>query len=246
MTRCASELALEAYLFDPTGSTIRDHIECCAPCRVRLSRMEREGEEFRRFVEPRTRDRVLSAKEPRGSPWKRFLVTLVPAGGLAAAAAAMLLLSPAPPDGYVGAKGAPLSLRVWAGSDDGAREIADGDRVPADARLRFRVASGQACGLWLLSVDGRGEVSRLFPAGGDAPATVTGDATLPGGAALDGQVGPERLYAVCSPEPIPFDRVERSIRTTLAGDGGALRRGARLPGLPAGAAQATMLVEKVP
>jgi hypothetical protein len=95
-------------------------------------------------------------------------------------------------------------------------------------------------------VDGRGEVSRLFPAGGDVPATVTGGATLPGGAALDGEPGPERLYAVCSPEPIPYDRVERSVRTAMAGDGGALRRGGRLPGLPAGAAQATVLVEKVP
>jgi len=246
MTRCASELALEAYLFDPTRSTLRDHLECCAPCRLRLSRMEREGEEFRRFVEPRTLERVLAGGKPRERRWKRLLVTLVPAGGLAAAAAAMFLFSPGPPDGYVGAKGSPLSLRVWAGAGDGAREIADGERIPADARLRFRVASGQACRLWLLSVDGRGEVSRLFPAAGDAPATVTGGTTLPGGAALDGQAGPERLYAICSPEPIPFDRVERALRSTLAADDGALRRGASLPGLPAGAAQATMLVEKVP
>ena len=246
MMHCASELALEAYLFDPTRSTIRNHLESCAPCRLRLSRMEKEGEEFRRFVEPRTIDRVLSSREPAGSGWRRRLALLVPAGGLAAAAAAMLLLSPTPPDGYVGAKGTALSLRVWAGSDDGAREVADGDRIPADARLRFRVASGQACRLWLLSVDGRGEVSRLFPAAGDAPATVTGGATLPGGAALDGQAGLERLYAVCSTDPIPFDRVERSLRTALAGDGAALRRGPALTGLPAGAAQATMLVEKIP
>ena len=53
-------------------------------------------------------------------------------------------------------------------------EMEAGDAVPADARLRFRVASGQACRLWLLSVDGRGEVSRLFPAQGDAPAAVQG------------------------------------------------------------------------
>jgi hypothetical protein len=39
--------------------------------------------------------------------------------------------------------------------------------------------------------------------------------------------------------------VERSIRGAVAGDPDALRLGAGLPGLPAGTAQATMLVEKV-
>ena len=245
MTRCASELALEAHLFDPAHSTLGSHVESCGACRTRLARMEQEGEEFRRFVHPRTVDRLVAAREPARSGWRRILATLVPVAGLAAAAA-MLLVSPRPPADYLGAKGTALSMQVWAGSAEGAREVADGEPVPADALLRFRVASGQPCLLWLVSVDGRGEISRLFPAQGDAPASVKGGTTLPGGAALDGVAGPERLYAICSPAPVPLAEVERSVRGAVSGGADALRRGPALPGLPAGTAQATLLVEKVP
>lgn len=244
MTRCASELALEAYLVDPSRSAVRPHLDACGACRSRIARMEREGDEFRRFVHPRTVDRVVANREPPRPGWARLLLTVLPAGGLAAVAA-NLFLTPQPPAGYVGAKGPPLSLRVWAGTADGAREVADGDRIPAAALLRFQVASGRPCRLWLLSVDGRGEVSRLYPAPGDAPAAVSGEATLPGSVALDGLAGPERLYAVCSEEEIPLELVERSVHGIVAGEA-ALRRGSRLQGLPAGIAQATMLVEKVP
>ncbi len=242
---CASELALEAHLFDPDRSTVRPHLETCAACRIRLTQMEQEGEEFRRYVHPRTVDRLLATREPPRTGWSRLLAAVVPASGLAAAAA-LLLLAPRPPADYLGAKGTALSLRVWAGSAEGVREVADGERIPAGALLRFQVGSGQPCRLWLLSVDGRGEVSRLFPAQGDAPATVTGGTTLPGGVALDGLAGPERLYAVCSEEAVPLEQVERSIRGAVAGEPDAVRRGPILRGLPAGAAQATMLVEKLP
>ncbi len=244
MTRCASEMALEAHLFDQGRSTLGSHVEGCAACRARLARMEREGEEFRRFVHPRTVDRLLAAREAPGSGWARFLGALVPVGGLAVAAA-LLVLTPRPPADYLGVKGTALSMQVWAGSVEGAREVADGDRVPAAALLRLRVSSGRPCSLWLLSVDAGGQVSRLFPAQGDGPAPVTGATTLPGGVALDGEAGPERLYAVCSVDAVPLAQVERSIRGAVAGDPDALRRGAGLTGLPDGAAQATMLLEKV-
>lgn len=243
--RCASELALEAHLFDPEHSTVRPHLETCASCRIRLAHMEQEGEDFRRYVHPRTVDRLLTTREPPRSGWARFFAAGVPAGGLAAAAA-LLLLAPRPPTDYLGAKGAALSLRVWAGSAEGAREVADGERIPATALLRFQVGASQPCRLWLLSVDGRGEVSRLFPAQGHAPATVTGGTTLPGGVALDGLAGPERIYAVCSEEAVPLEEVERSIRGAIAGEPGAVRLGPALRGLPSGSAQATLLVEKLP
>lgn len=245
MSRCASELALEAHLFDPARSPLGSHVESCTACRTRLARMEQEGEEFRRFVHPRTVDRLVDARTPARSGWRHVLATVVPAAGLAAAAA-MMLVTPRPPADYLGAKGTALSMQVWAGSAEGAREVADGEPVPADALLRFRVAPGQPCLLWLVSVDGRGEVSRIFPAQGDAPASVKGGTILPGGAALDGVAGPERLYAICSPAAVPLAEVERSVRGAIPGGTDALRRGPVLPGLPAGTAQATLLVEKVP
>jgi hypothetical protein len=247
VTRCASELALEAHLFDPARSRVRTHVASCGNCRSRLARMQHEGEEFRRYVEPRTIDRVVTRVEaPAARGLGRLLHLLVPAGGFAAAAAALLLLSPRPPADYLGAKGAPLALQVFVGSAEGVRELADGESVPAGSLLRFRVASGQPCRLWLLSADAQGAVSRLYPPEGDAPAAVSGGATLPGGVALDGQAGPERLYAVCSPEPLPLATVLGATRSAAAGGEDALRRSPRLAGLPPAAAQATLLVEKLP
>ncbi|MGA8890411.1 MAG: DUF4384 domain-containing protein, partial [Anaeromyxobacteraceae bacterium] len=164
MTRCASELALEAHLFDPARSRVRTHVDSCGNCRSRLARMQQEGEEFRRFVEPRTLDRVVTrVQAPAAGGWRRFLRVLLPAGGLAATAAALLLLSPRPPADYLGAKGTGLSLQAFVGSADGVRELTDGESIPAGSLLRFRVATGQPCQLWLLSADGQGSVSRLYP-----------------------------------------------------------------------------------
>jgi len=246
MMRCASELALEVHLFDPARSRVRTHVASCGSCQSRLARMRQEGEEFRRFVEPRTVDRVVTrVQAPAPGGFGRMLGFFLPAGGLAAAAAALLLLSPRPPADYLGAKGTALSLQVFVGSEEGARRLADGESVPAGSLLRFRVAAGQPCQLWLLSADGRGEVSRLYPPEGDRPAALEGGTTLPGGVALDGKVGPERLYAVCSVDPLPFATVEAATRSAAAGGDDALRSSPSLPGLPPAAAQATLLVEKL-
>jgi hypothetical protein len=247
MNRCPSELMLEEHLLDPSRSGLARHVAACAPCGARLARMEREGEEFRRFVFPRTVDAVTAAATaPRRPRWSRWLAVALPAGGLAAAAAAMLLVVPQPPSDYLGAKGAPLSLQVWVGGDAGARAVADGGAVPAAAALRFQVRAARPCRLWLLSVDGRGEVSRLYPPRGDTGADMQTGGTLPGGAVLDGLSGPERLFAVCSPGPLPLDELERAARAAASGGDEALRRASRLTGLPEGSAQATLLLEKGP
>ena len=246
MTRCASELALETHLLDPQRSQIELHLESCVACRARLARMEREGEEFRRFVHPRTLEGVLTSHLSRRTGWRNWFAVLLPAGGIAAAAAAMLLVSPQPPADYLGAKGAPLAMQVWVGDADGAREVADGGAVPVGSRLRFRVSAGLPCRLWLVSVDARGDVSRLYPAQGDVAADLKGGATLPGGVALDDVTGPERLFAICSATALPLESVERATRGAAVGGADALRRSARLEGLPAGTPQASLLVEKVP
>lgn len=242
MSPHASELALELHLLDPGRSGLGEHLRACGACAERLARMASEGEHFVRYVYPRTVDRVCEAGRRRRS---RALAWLLPAGGLAAAAA-LLLVSPLPPADHLGVKGTALSLQAFAGGEGGARALSDGETVPPSALLRFRVAAGSPCQLWLVSVDGKGDFSRLFPPEGDRPAAVRGGTTLPGGVALDGTSGPERLFAVCSSEAVPLDVVERAARAAAAGGVDGLRRAATLSGLPAGAAQASLLVEKGP
>jgi len=240
-TRCPSALELEAYLLDPARSPSAPHVEACARCREEVAEMRRLGDEFRREVFPATVDAVLERTRPRRLP--RWLVAAVPVG--AAAAAAIFAVVARPPAGYLGLKGSPLALTVFVSDGAAARAAKDGDAVPAHAGIRFQVRPAKACRVWVVSVDGTGEVSRLYPVSGDAPEIAT-PATLPGGAMLDGRPGPERIFAVCTPAPVPYMDVERAARAVASGGEASVRSARELQGLPHDAAQATTLLEKRP
>lgn len=243
-TRCPSDLALEQHLLDPAASPLLAHVEACAPCRARVLRMQAEGEDFRRFVFPATVEKVEEAAVRR----RRWLpLVLAPAGAFAAVAVAVVIAvrtPTGPPPDYLGPKGGPVILSVFTSGEHGVRALADGEVVPAASALRFRVGA-RGCSLWLLSVDASGQVTRLFPAAGDAAPPPEGG-ELPGGAVLDGEAGPERLFAVCAESPIPWGEVERAALQAAGGGAGRVRAGRALAGLPADAAQATLLLEKRP
>jgi hypothetical protein len=246
--RCPSDLALEEHLLARTTSPVAQHVAGCEHCRQRLARMSVEAEDFRRFVFPRTIDRIEEAAA--GRPRRSWLRILLPVPAMAAAAAAVLLLvRPAgPPDDYVGVKGAgDLGLTVFTQADNGSpRVLADGARVDAGAALRFRVRTAAPCKLVLLSVDADGNVSRLDPAGAEGFALATGGQDLPGGVQLDGKAGPERVFAACGPELLPESAVEAARQAASGGGAAGVRRAVLLRGLPQGTTQATLLVEKTP
>lgn len=242
--RCPSDLALERHLLEPARSGLAPHLEACASCRGRLARMEAEGEDFRRFVFPATVEKV---EDALARPRRRLPFLLAPIGGLVAIAAGLLVvfrpLAPAPD--YVGAKGSGVGLAVYVGSDDGAKAVADGAAVPASAAIRFKLRPSPGCHAFVVSVDSAGAVSRLFPAAGDA-APVAEAGPLPGGAVLDGTPGPERIFAVCASEPLPWGTIERAARAAAGGGPERVRAARMLPGLPESATQTTLLLEKRP
>src|SRR6267143_455947 len=88
----------------------------------------------------------------------------------------------------------------------------------------------------------RARVARMERDGG---APVSNQGALPGGAVLDGRPGLERFYAVCSPRPLRYDDLTKSVRAGVRG-ADDLRKGPALPGLPRGTKQATLLLEKRP
>ena len=248
--RCPSSLALEAVLLEPRTAKAALHAKGCEKCQARLVQMEREGEEFSRFVFPAT----LAAVE---KPARGFKLTwaLVFAPAALAALALVFAVRPSEPPSepasepagdYVGAKGAALKLSVYTGGAGKARELAAGEEVPASAALRFRVQASSACRLWIVSIDESGQVSRLFPASGTGGAPVQGLSTLPGGVELDGHPGPERLYAVCTSGEVGMASIEAAVRGAASGGTQKVRAGGPLAGLPKGSSQATVLLEKKP
>jgi hypothetical protein len=237
---CPSDLRLEAHLLAPAASGLAPHLEACALCRERLAAMERAGEEFRRSVYPATVDSVVEAARPRRRI--RWALLLPAPAALAAAAALVLLL----PRGEEMQTKGDLGFAVFAATPDGARPVADGGRLPADAAVRFRVQPTGTCRLWVASVDAGGEVSRIYPPGkgGSGAELTAGPAELPGGAVLDGKPGPERFYAVCVPEGVAWPEVVRAVAEAAGKGPEAVRAPGALRGLPAGTAAASLLVEK--
>jgi hypothetical protein len=217
-----SELKLERHLLDPQRSGLQEHVAGCARCQSRLQEMQKEGDDFRRFVYPATLDAVAAPRRPL---WRGLWVA-VPAIGLAAV---VLMVRRGPGEEYVGTKGAPLAIAIYAAG--ATAPLADGDRVPASASLRFRVRAAKPCALSIVSVDESGQVSKLYSQ------PIRGDATLPGGVKLDGKAGPERFFAVCSSD---IDAIEQAARKVS----GNLRDARALPG--SFGPQASVLLEKGP
>ena len=218
-----SELKLERHLLDPERSPIKDHLSQCERCRARIAEMEREGEDFRRFVYPATLEKV---EKPGWSPM-RTVWLLIPAAGLATV---LLIVRAGPTSDYIGSKGGPLTLTAYAALPSGARALADGDAVPASASLRFRVRAERPCQLSVLSVDSAGQVSKLYAQ------EIRGEIALPGGVRLDGKEGPERFFAAC--DAAGYDAVEQAARRL----GPDVRQKHALPGVQG--PQASLLVEK--
>jgi hypothetical protein len=136
-------------------------------------------------------------------------------------------------------------MTVYTATLDGARSLADGSSVPASASLRFQVSVTRPCRLWVVSVDEQAAVSRLYPPSGEGGAEIRAAGALPGGAVLDGEAGPERIFGVCAQEPLPFAELERAVHASASGGAEAVRGARSLSGIPHGAVQTTLLLEKV-
>jgi hypothetical protein len=122
--------------------------------------------------------------------------------------------------------------------------LPDGAVVSADARLRFKFRTDRQCRLWIISLDGSGQVSRLFPPEGTEGAPVFGTTDLQSEAVLDGKQGPERLFAICSPTALRFDDIAKAARGAIPLGDPAVRREKSIPGLPSDTLQTTLLLEK--
>ncbi len=239
-TRCPSDLRLEAYLLDPERSAEAGHVAGCEACRVRLERMNAEAADFRQYVFPATVDAVVAASAPRPGPgWFGVLLPLA----AASAAGLLLFVKPVPPEGLLAAKGEVLSLDVFAESPEGARQLTNGELIPLAAPLRFRVNTSVPCRVRVVAADCEGRVSVLYPAAGEEAPLVSGSTVLPGDAKLGGDEGPERIYAICSREPMPVLALAVSLKDQATGDDDRVRRASRISGLPPGTLQATLLVE---
>lgn len=237
---CPSDLRLEAYLLDPAKSGLTPHVGGCESCRVRIQRMNAEADDFRQYVFPATVDAVVAAAAPRpGLGWFGALLPIA----AACAAGLLVFLKPVSPEGLLAAQGQVLSLEVFADTPEGGQQLTNGQLIPLAAPLRFKVSSSVPCRVHVVAADCEGNVTVLYPTPGEQAAVVNGTSVLPGEAKLKGDEGPERIYAICSREPLPMLALAVTLSDQATGDDDRVRRAVRLSGLPPSTLQATLLVE---
>jgi hypothetical protein len=217
-------------------------VAACPACAARLADMRRLGDEFEKEVFPVTlRGAALAGGGARagGSRWRRWALVASPIAAAAAVVAVLLLRDLRSPE---------LSLAVLLDQPGGARVVKDGAAVPASASLRFEVHPRTPCSLWVLSVDAAGDIVRLYPPRGDKEAERLVRAPrreeLPTGAVLDGRSGPQRIFAVCTRTPVPWNTVKEAAAHRLERGDDAVRGFRSISGLPEGATQTTVLLEK--
>lgn len=237
--RCPSDLRLEEYLLDPDSSGLASHVDSCETCRGRIARMNAEGEEFRQYVFPATVDAVVAASSPRRPGWLGILIPVA----ATCAAALLFVVKPMAPEAVLAAKGEVLRMQVLAATPDGVQPVVNGALVPPKTPLQIQVESTVACRLKVMAADCEGRVTVLHPAAGEESTLVTRSGPAVIQAVLQGDEGPERVYAVCSKEPLPVLALAVNLKDQSTGDDDRVRRAARISGLPHGTLQATLLVE---
>jgi hypothetical protein len=198
--------------------------------------------------------RAPHGRRPRdhGAPSPRWLVpALAGAAAMVAVVAVLRVPEPAHVSGIPGEterlKGAGPRLIAHRESAAGKpEELANGARTRAGDVLQLSYVSAGAPYGAILSIDGRGNVTRHWPVVGDAaaPLAASGAVPLDHAYVLDSAPSFERFFLVTSPAPFPVGAAVGAARR-LAAAGADLARAGPLQ-LPAGLAQVSLLVEKSP
>lgn len=251
----AKEAHLSAFTVDALLSgalssadqvTAERHLDGCARCRDDVAAARALREKFTADVLPRTLPAV-RARARRSTKW----IAVVAAGLAAAAAIALVLHFKAPPakpdvpeEPYLAIKGS-AGMKIVAQHAGTQLEVVDGVKLAKGDAIRFVVDPNGLAYLLVASVDGDGQVTVYFPAGGKESGRVEDGhkVELPGSIVLDDARGPERVFALFSREPISAEPVAAALRAIGAGGRDAILRAGTLP-VPA-EAQRSIVFDKV-
>jgi hypothetical protein len=178
------------------------------------------------------------ARRPRRS----FARALVPLVSAAAVAVGLSVLLPARPDRSLGPetrlKGLEPNLLVFRRAATGAEPLVPAQTARADEVVQIAYqAAGRRYGV-VVSIDGRGRVTRHLPRSGEQAAALQAGAPVPLQEAyrLDDAPGFERFFLVTADVPFSVGLVVRATEQLYGGDADPTHTGSRLD-LPAGFAQ---------
>jgi hypothetical protein len=227
---------LEDELSQKERADIESHLTGCARCRQRLEELRRERQALYQRV-PR-----LDLKEAR--PRLRWRPALAAACAcLLLAVGAWILWRSEDRPGGVAFKGeAPsLSFRVERGGrvfpGRAHMQLRPGDRI------RFAYSLVEDAYLLIVNLDNDGKATVYYPSGGGSslPVRAGQKVFLPGSIRLDEYLGPERIFAVFTREPLSASDVESAAGRAF----GRVKDLEKMETLPVEGYQVTIPISKV-
>jgi hypothetical protein len=195
---------------------VRAHVKQCLRCSGIIEKMTSERSEFLarhplETVLPRLFDRAEGTR--RGLRDLRPLTLLAPAAALLALIVVFVAWparhGPGPATTRV--KGQ-VSLRFYVQRGGRSVEARSGEIFHAGDRIQFVYSSGAKRYLFLASIDSEGQVSNFNFQGApySVPIVPGNEQVLQGSIILDDHLGPERVFAVFSDQPLAQAEIERA------------------------------------
>jgi hypothetical protein len=220
-------------------SALRAHAESCPQCGSVLTSLEQQRHEFlERHPFEKIAPRLLQG------PRRRSLLRLVPAAvvGLLLLGVLWYAFRPGP---AIRTKG-DIALAFYVKKGEEAVMGQPGGIYRQNDRIQFAYSSGPHRYVFLVSLDDRGTVSNFNHRGAETsiPIQPGSNRVLEGSIILDDSVGPERIFAVFSNQPLRFEEVKNAADKAyreLLKSGAGIRDLDRLP-LPH--SQASVLIVK--
>ena len=182
-----------------------------------------------------------SARRPRPS----FALTLAALSAVAVAVGISALLPARPELPTTRLKGLEPRLMLFRKAATGAEALPPAAAAKADEVVQIAYqAAGRRYGV-VVSIDGRGRVTRHLPAAGEQAAALETGAPVPLREAyrLDDAPGFERFFLVTADTPFSVELVVRAAQRLYGGDADPAHTGTRLE-LPAGLAQSRFELRK--
>lgn len=252
MSNHLSRLALDRVLANAAAGQYLLHMRDCERCAARLALLQQEDNAFlTRFPTLESFGRDRPAARPATAPERKGALgwPLALAGALVAV---LLLLSiiprgapPVPSRGGVRTKGGSI-VEVAVRRGDRSLLYEEGLQLRAGDVLAFRYSTRRSH-LLLLSVEGSGKVNAYLtdPSRRRSMRIRPGNNVRLGlGVELDDYVGPERVIALLSDEPLDVEAVQQAVRQRFRGLVGDARERLDLGELPVDAEQISWLIDK--
>ncbi len=235
------------------AQALRLRLADCEHCQSRLQSMVAESEAFNASVNPGFESAAvlqkLEASEAQSTTpwWAKLTKPWMPVLVAAVALFAIVPLTQVDPDPEPGVriKGGGVGLSMFVKDLDGVQPGHDGMHLSAGDQIQFRYNADEHDYLFIISVDARGTISSLYPEETEQSIRVLpqGAHVLQGSIILDEAVGPERIYAVFSAEPVSFGEIDAAVKAGLADNGSVVDLKA-LPLQTQDVAQSSILIVK--